>query len=474
MLCQSPFTPLDSLQDCNKLYQFLDFCKQQSIAEQHEKIASISSTIESIDPLAVLWQFGKPQQRHFYFENRDQERAIAAIGEARSIQIEGTRRFETAQEFIQRCLKHFVISDASNLPWAQPCFFSSFTFFDQSTASNSYFPSAIVFLPQWQIVQGSDRSAILLHQVIEADTNIELLTEKIWRDFQSIQQISYSFFHFSTQLPTLLNWEIVDTHDFQSTVVAALKSIQQQQLNKLVLAHAIDVVSPLPFQWGHSLHNLRQLHPDCYVFSVGNGHGQSFVGASPERLLSVCDRTLITDALAGSAPRGRTLAEDTELAQRLLNNDKERREHQVVVDFIHQTLAQFGLKLRFTHVPDLLQLSNIQHLHTPIQTVLPVGLHPLEILAALHPTPAVAGLPREIACEQIQQYEQFERSLYAAPIGWVDAQNNAEFVVGIRSALLDGNRARLYAGAGIVSGSDPEREFAEVRLKLQALLRALV
>lgn len=323
-------------------------------------------------------------------------------------------------------------------------------------------------------MRGSDRSAILCHQVIDAQTNVELLTEKIWRDFQSIQQINYNFFPLSTQLPTLLNWEIVDTHDFQSTVVAALKSIHKQQLNKLVLAHAIDVISHLPFQWGHSLHNLRQLHPDCYVFSVGNGEGQSFIGASPERLLSVGDRTLITDALAGSAPRGRTLLEDAELAQRLLNSNKERHEHQVVVDFICQTLAQFGLNLRLTDVPGLLQLSNIQHLHTPIQTVLPVGLHPLEILAALHPTPAVAGLPRETACEQIQQYEQFERSLYAAPIGWVDAQENAEFIVGIRSALLDGNRARLYAGAGIVSGSDPEREFAEVRLKLQALLRALV
>jgi menaquinone-specific isochorismate synthase len=474
MLCQSPFTQLDSLQNRNKLYQFLDFCQQQSIAERHEKIASISSTLESIDPLAVLWQFAKPDQRHFYFENRDQARSIAAIGEARSIQIEGTRRFSKAQEFIQHCLKHFIISDASKLPGAQPHFFSSFTFFDQTTASQSCFPSAIVFLPQWQVMQGSDRSAILCHQVVDDQTNIELLTEKIWRDFQSIKQINYSFFHLSSPLPTLLNWEIVDTHDFQSTVVAALKSIHQQQLNKLVLAHAIDVISHLPFQWGHSLHNLRQLHPDCYVFSVGNGQGQSFIGASPERLLSVCDRTLITDALAGSAPRGRTLPEDAELAQRLLNSDKERHEHQVVVDFIRQTLTQFGLKLRFLDVPGLLQLSNIQHLHTPIQTVLPTGLHPLEILAALHPTPAVAGLPRDIACEQIQQYEQFERSLYAAPIGWVDAQDNAEFIVGIRSALLDGNRARLYAGAGIVSGSDPEREFAEVRLKLQALLRALV
>jgi menaquinone-specific isochorismate synthase len=473
MLCQSPFTPLDCLQNRNKLYQFIDFCQKRSIAEQHAKIASISSVISSIDPLAVLWQFAQWNQRHFYIENRDQQRSIAAIGEARSIQLHGVHRFSKAQDFVQHCLDHLIVNDASQFPWANPYFFSSFTFFDQNHSSTG-FPSAVVFLPQWQVMRYHNQSVILLHEVIDAATDITQLTEKIWHDFQSIRQLNYEFFHLAPPLPSLLDWEIVDTHDFQSTVSAALKSIQTQELSKLVLAHAVDVMSHLPFQQSHSLHNLRQLHPDCYVFSVGNGEGQSFIGASPERLLSVGDRVLITDALAGSAPRGRTVAEDTELARRLLHSHKERHEHQVVVDFICQTLMQFGLKLKLAPVPDLLRLSNIQHLHTPIQTKLPGGLHPLEILSALHPTPAVAGLPRDIACQQIQQYEQFERSLYAAPIGWVDTQGNAEFVVGIRSALLEGNQARLYAGAGIVSGSDPEREFAEVRLKLQALLRALV
>ncbi|HEY9640677.1 MAG TPA: isochorismate synthase, partial [Coleofasciculaceae cyanobacterium] len=213
---------------------------------------------------------------------------------------------------------------------------------------------------------------------------------------------------------------------------------------------------------------------DCYVFSAGNGKGQSMIGASPERLLSVQNQRLITDALAGSAPRGQTAAEDQQLAQQLLNSDKEQREHRLVVDFITQQLAAVGLVPHYAAVPTLLQLSNIQHLHTPIHAAFSAEQHPLEILAKLHPTPAVAGMPRAIACQQIRQYEQFERSLYAAPLGWVDAQGNAEFIVGIRSALLKGNQARLYAGAGIVAGSDPARELAEVRLKLQALLQALV
>ncbi|NET39314.1 MAG: isochorismate synthase, partial [Cyanothece sp. SIO1E1] len=215
-------------------------------------------------------------------------------------------------------------------------------------------------------------------------------------------------------------------------------------------------------------------HPDCYTFSTSNGRGKSFIGASPERLISIDDGKLITDALAGSAPRGKTVAEDADLANRLLCSEKERYEHRIVVDFMMQHLQHLGIKPFCADIPGLLQLSNIQHLHTPIQASVPASVHPLEIVTALHPTPAVAGAPREVACAQIKRYETFERSLYAAPLGWIDHQGNSEFIVGIRSALIAGNHARLYAGAGIVDGSDPDRELAEIRLKLQALLQALV
>ena len=106
--------------------------------------------------------------------------------------------------------------------------------------------------------------------------------------------------------------------------------------------------------------------------------------------------------------------------------------------------------------------------------MVPANIHPLKIVAQLHPTPAVAGAARDVACAEIRRYENFERGLYAAPLGWIDSQGNCEFIVGIRSALIDGDRARLYAGAGIVAGSDPDKEFAEVQLKRQALLKALV
>ena len=218
---------------------------------------------------------------------------------------------------------------------------------------------------------------------------------------------------------------------------------------------------------------MRSRHPDCYIFSTSNGAGKNFIGASPERLVSIQNQQLVTDALAGSAPRGQNTTEDVKLANLLLKSRKEKREHQAVSEFLLQRLQEMGLK-PYQLPLQLLQFSNIQHLWTPIYAHLPADIHPLEIVAQLHPTPAVAGVPSAIACDKIRQYEQFDRSLYAAPLGWIDNRGNCEFIVGIRSALIEGNRARLYAGAGIVSGSNPDKEFVEIQLKLQSLLKALV
>ncbi len=484
MLCQSPFTHLQPLQDCKQIYQFLDFCRKRSIAENQPKIASVALEIEAmqstsscrvIDPLIVLNHLHRSNQLHFYLENRDQARSIAAIGSAVALTVNGKERFKQAQNFIQTQLDQILASYPVDFPWTTPRFFCSFTFFDQQTHCDSPFPGATVFLPRWQIIRWQEHHGAIVNLPIQSDSNLQQLTQTIWQEFRSICQAQYDVFQLPQGITPLLNqWEIIDHNSFQPAVTSVLKSIETHQFDKVVLAHAIDVISQLPFQWGRSLNDLRQLHSGCTVFSIGNGNGQSFIGASPERLLSIQNRRFLTDALAGSAPRGRTAIEDDTLGDQLYRSDKERHEHQVVVDFITQRLVNVGLTPRFTATPTLRKLANIQHLHTPIQAILPPSLHPLALVAELHPTPAVAGRPREVACEQICQYEGFERSLYAAPLGWIDAQGNAEFVVGIRSALIDGHRARLYAGAGIVAGSNPDRELAEIRLKLQALLRALV
>lgn len=457
------------------LRQFLLACKQTPSTQTEPQIASISLDIPPVDPLVVLEAMAPTDRHRFYLERRCEGQAIAAFQPVLQLRVDGADRFARIQAFIDRSLKRAIAVGAEDAAWSGPRFFCSFTFFDRPTNSEAAFPAATVFLPRWQVIRDRDRCLAVATVVLDGRESLDLTCQTLWHELQTLRSLR------DRRLPRIAEetaatpqWQVSDAEPFKAAVAEALGLIEQSQLSKIVLAHTIEATASQPFRTIASLANLRRIHNDCYTFLVSNGGGQTFMGASPERLIGIRDRELLTDALAGSAPRGATPLTDRQLTRKLFNSTKERHEHQVVIDFITQHLARLDLTPRFSNQPSIRQLSNIQHLWTPIRANLPAGTQPLDVLAALHPTPAVAGVPRDRACEHIRRWEPFERSLYAAPLGWIDARGNSEFIVGIRSALIEGTRACLYAGAGIVAGSNPDRELAEIQLKLQALLSALV
>lgn len=464
--------PKTLFQDCQDLQQFLFSCRQLSLQKKRTQLVSISWEIPKLDPLEVFQEWARGDRLHFYFESPNQESAIAAIDAVTYQYADGSNRFLQLQSFIESCLENIVSVGDLHLPFADAHFFCSFTFFDRSCQLNSLFPSATIFLPKWQIARQGDHCILVLNLGIDPDSNIPLLAHQAWRRRASLGSQRSTLF--ASRQPTELNLNWNNIANFKTSVLSALESIEQNRLRKIVLSHAIDLTQSIPFDLFASLNRLRSLYPDCSIFSTSSGQGRNFLGASPERLLKICDRQLIADTLAGSAPRGSTPSEDAAFANSLLSSTKEQHEHQVVLDFIIRNLSTLGLTVEPTPPLRLLQLSNIQHLWTPIQARVPPSVHPLQIVSQLHPTPAVAGEPRAIACEEIRRYEAFDRSLYAAPLGWIDRHGNSEFIVGIRSAFIEGCHAQLYAGAGIVSGSEPEKELAEIQLKFQALLKALV
>jgi menaquinone-specific isochorismate synthase len=473
-----PVIPYNNIfQDIVELYQFLLATQEEFTEKNDYQIVSFSQEIASVDPLAILQAIVAPTYLHFYWENPRLQEAIAGCGTTQSLTIESANRFTQSQKFIEACFQKIIKTGDIHLSGAGPHIFCSFTFFPSLSNLNSPFPSATLFLPLFQVVKKRNSCILVINLTIDSSANISIVVNKI-HDY--LKKIDWSKYHSVERMQKLYRITQINketqkktSYKFRAAVASALNSIQQKELTKIVIAHALDVTSPVPFQLIQSLDNLRTSHPDCYIFSVSNAKGHNFIGASPERLLIIQNQELITDALAGSAPRGKTVLEDANLARQLSESEKERREHQAVIEFIIQRLCQLGLNPQRSP-RKLLQLSNIQHLWTPIYAQLADRVHPLEIVAQLHPTPAVAGVPTQLACEQIRRYESFDRALYAAPLGWIDYQGNSEFIVGIRSALIKGDRARLYAGAGIVAGSDPNKEFAEVQLKLQSLLKALV
>lgn len=490
-----PVTPYRAnlFQDHKELYQLLCAGKQRAIEKDCPQIVSISQEIPPTDPLAVLQTIAKPNHLQFYLEKRHRNQSIAAIDTTNFIELEGVNRFKKAQNFIQTSLENSIINGDLSHPFSGIHFFCSFTFFDKNLTSNSPFAPATIFIPRWQVSHHDNSYVLVANVKITPEVNIEFLLENLCRQIKLISCYGHRISNIKEAFEH--NWITKSSNNaehFKSSVASSIASIQANQFRKIVLASTIDLVSPSPFNLINSLDNLRKRYPDCHVFSTSNGRGQNFIGASPERLISIRNHQLETDALAGSAPRGKTTTEDTAFAYRLLSSEKERREHQFVLDFITKCLSDLGLMPQILPMPQLLKLPNIQHLWTPVQAQIPVNLHPLEIVEQLHPTPAVAGVPTKIAQEQIRNYETFDRSLYAAPLGWIDYLGNCEFIVGIRSALIDSEKpsshsymtdrqtsprvycARLYAGAGIVSGSDPNKELAEIKLKLQALMKALL
>jgi isochorismate synthase len=241
-------------------------------------------------------------------------------------------------------------------------------------------------------------------------------------------------------------------------------------LRKVVLARELALAADRPFDTGAVLAYLRRRFPGCHVLAM-----DGLVAASPELLVSRAGDVVRSHPMAGTAPRGGDPTTDQHLAASLLASTKDRQEHQVTIDMVHDTLLGWCSYLDYEAVPSVVAVANVQHLATLVEGRLsspPPSV--LELVAALHPTPAVSGFPRDDASAWIAEHEGFDRGRYAGTAGWVDARGNGTWAVTLRAAELDGTAARLVAGVGVVPDSDPAAELAETNAKFEALLTALV
>jgi menaquinone-specific isochorismate synthase len=452
---------------------FLSECRDVAAQSGRPTLVSITIQVESLDPLAVLESIFEPGERHFYAERPAEGWAIAGAESVLSFSASGPGRFEACQRFIDRTLEDTVAVGEQGVPFGGPHFFAAFSFLD-SVTNGEPFEAACVFVPRWQVGHRGGRTTAVANLMVEGDSEVEAVSAKVWKAHAKFRSFDFRAPEAPAQRSAASVEEVGGRRSYESAVSRALERIGKGEFEKIVLARAKDVNASAELHPLRLLNGLRQRFPDCNSFSVANGSGQSFIGASPERLLRVEDGVVLTEALAGSADRGTTASEDAALGNRLLHSEKDIREQRIVLDSIVRSLAPLGLDLRYSARPLLKRLSNVQHLHTPVEARIPKGVRLLDMLGRLHPTPAVGGTPRELAVPQIAELEAFPRGLYGGAIGWIDSRGGGEFIVALRSALIDGTRARMYAGAGIVDGSSPENELAETELKFRAMQDALL
>ena len=273
--------------------------------------------------------------------------------------------------------------------------------------------------------------------------------------------------------PTPTRFEIASTRtpeDWCASVEAARDALRRGAARKVVLAREISITCDVPIARTAVLRRLARNYASCYLFAT-----PTLTGASPELLVARLGDVVRAQPMAGTTGRSPDPTADLRLAASLLASYKDRVEHQITIDMVHDTLLAWCSYLDADAEPQVVSIANLHHLATNVEGRLS---HPLpsvlELVDALHPTPAVGGDPRIEGLALIAEHEDLDRGSYAAPVGWIDQRGNGEFAVGVRSAEIRGRKARLFAGVGVVADSDPGTELAETRIKLEPMLGAIV
>jgi menaquinone-specific isochorismate synthase len=257
-----------------------------------------------------------------------------------------------------------------------------------------------------------------------------------------------------------------DRRGWGENVGRALAAFSGGRLGKVVLARRAWLGFDGELDGISLARELWKATPGCFHFYVEPEAGTAFVCATPERLYRRNGRLVRSEAVAGTRPRGASYADDEDLKEELLGSEKDRSEHGFVKQGIREALGPLCGKVEVEDGVSEMRLASRRHLVSRVRAELSDGVTDAEVIGALHPTPAVGGYPKKEALEGIRALEPFDRGWYAGPVGWVGAEG-AEFAVGIRSGLVRGDTLALYSGAGIVAGSTPEGEWAEVEQKIE-------
>ncbi|GCE03919.1 isochorismate synthase [Dictyobacter aurantiacus] len=471
------------LYDRDHLLTTFQQARERASQLERQILVSITLPMTAHDPQVVFRMFQHLDLgNRFFWARAADKRALVGIGEATVIETAGPERVTTAATAWRELRQHAIIEKiSSDLPpyTSGPVLLGGFMFDTLTPHTDLWegFPDGLLILPHLLFHADEDKAALTINALIDADDDVEQRTDRVVETVRCLAQalqsgIDQPVEEAAQRSGEMRTQDILPAERWKEQVAQAVKKIRAGAFEKVVLARGVQVEQEEKFDIDGTLRRLSQSYPSAYVFAIQRGT-RYFMGATPERLVCSEDGEIQTMALAGSAPRGTSEEEDRRFGEELLKSEKNQGEHNFVVTTIRDALSSLCSRVWVADAPRLLKLKNIQHLETPIMGNLKPGHSILEAIEDLHPTPAVGGYPRLPALDAIREDEQLDRGWYAGPIGWIGTGGNGEFAVALRSGLVDGKRATLFAGCGIVADSDPESEYQESCLKLQVMLRGL-
>ncbi len=426
------------------------------------------------DLSAVVFASRLASDRWFCWEQPDRGFALAALGVAHEATSRGSSRFEDVAGECLRLREGAVFDEPTGLPAGTGAVWTGGFAFDPDGASSpqwSSFAPASMALPELSLCRQGESGFLTVNLVVSPGEDADRALGRIGARLAALRDAPLPLLDpHLTDRP-----EIRSVHppsEFEAAVAAATARIGDGELSKVVLAREVAVEAAAAHDPAAVFGALREQFPSCFCFCCGTPEA-AFLGASPELLVRRSGAGASTVALAGSTRRSSDPAVDDHLGEQLLRSDKDRREQRIVCERIVRALRPHAVWVEAAAEPELVKVANIQHLATPVIAQLAESHSAVELAGLLHPTPAVGGEPWSEAAAAIAELERMDRGWYAGPVGWMDATEDGEFCVALRSALLRDREARLYAGVGVVAGSDPAAELAETEVKLGAILPLL-
>ncbi len=464
--------------------EVVSVAQKQGVGAANGRLVSYSQPSPGVD-MASFLRHARGQARVYWQDGQDPV-AFAGFGVAAELFAWGNGRFLDIQRQAQ-ALFHDAIHYDSGQPLAAPRLLGGFAFrddFSPDYAWSAFHPAHFV-LPHYQLVQVNGDAWLTINAILpreeSAQANLPMLQEAWQARYELLKQESAkrqtSIVNRQSSIPNrksqIPNLHYPMPYDAWETMLrTALARIHEGAFQKVVLARVAEARFAQRVEVDSALAHLNEKYAGCYRFLFEIRPYHAFFGATPELLVQTSGQRIETVALAGSIRRGQTPEEDAALANELLHSAKNRHEQQLVVESIQRRLHH---AVHTLHIPDptIYPLSNIQHIYTPIVGVLRQASGVLPLVERLHPTPALGGTPRRPALEFLRNAEPVPRGWYGAPIGWIDHTLDGKFAVAIRSAVTQENRVWMYAGAGIVADSEPQKEWEETELKFRPMLEAL-
>ncbi|WP_342432715.1 isochorismate synthase [Neobacillus sp. FSL H8-0543] len=429
--------------------------------------------VDSINPLA-FFNSGRESflGERFYWKDPKESIVLVGLGISKQIQSDqATDRFFHVEDEWKKFLRDSFVFNPYPENGLGPVMFGGFSFdpSKKKTELWSKYADSLFHIPKYMLTVFENQTFLTTNIVCTPNDDITLFEKVIAERSQLLSSLKENY---EVRAANLLDIKEISPDKWKKSVEEVVSDVKEGPLKKVVLARELRLSFDHHVMAEGVLANLYRQQRESFIF-VFESNGDCFVGATPERLVKKQANKVYSTCLAGSIPRGKSEEEDRVLGEKLLNDKKNLIEHGFVVEMIKEALEESCKEIILPEKPQLMKIRDIQHLYTPVIGKCHEDASLLLLVERLHPTPALGGLPKQEAVEKIREVEELERGFYAAPLGWADYRANGEFAVSIRSGLIQGKEASLFAGCGVVADSDSESEYQETRLKFRPMLRAL-